>query len=69
MKNEPTTTELMDAIVDLHQAVGSGFRHVEKRFDRLEARMTSMEGEMKRVHHWMAHSDARFDALERRTGR
>lgn len=62
---EPTTTDVMNAILDLGYAVQQGFARVDARFDRLEERTTSIEGEIRGVHHWMARSDERFEALER----
>jgi hypothetical protein len=63
---EPTPTELMNAISDLHGAVLRGFAQVDARFERLETRVTSIEGEIRGIHNWMARADARFEALEAR---
>jgi hypothetical protein len=53
MNQEPSNTELMTAIIDLHEAVTQGFAqvdvrfaHINTRFDRLETRVTSIEGEL-----------------------
>ena len=76
MSDEPTKKDLMAAILSLHDDLNRGFgqvdRHftqVDKRLSNLEVRVTSIEGEVKGINHWMAHTDARFDALERRKGR
>ncbi|HTU70886.1 MAG TPA: hypothetical protein VMF11_11270 [Candidatus Baltobacteraceae bacterium] len=66
MEREPTPADLMNAILDMHGAMSQGFAQVDARFGRLEARVTSIEGEIRGIHHWIARSDARFDALERR---
>lgn len=70
----------MGAVLDLQRAVEQGFTRVDQRFDqvdgrldrvegrldRVETRITSVEGEVKGTNRWMAHTDARFEALERR---
>jgi hypothetical protein len=47
MDQEPSNTELMTAIVELHEAVTQGFAMVNARFDRLETpdrRLDALEG-------------------------
>ena len=79
MQHQPSTGELMKAIVDLHAAVSSGFSRVDERFsrvderfDRLEGRVGSLEygstairAEVSGLQRWMVQSDRRFEALER----
>jgi hypothetical protein len=52
MNQEPSNGELMTAIVELHGAVTQGFAKVDARFDRVEARVTSIEGELKGFNVW-----------------
>ncbi|MGC2128888.1 MAG: hypothetical protein WA629_02220 [Candidatus Aquilonibacter sp.] len=66
MNHEPSNGELMTAIVELHGAVTQGFARVDARFDRLEARVTSVEGELKGINSWTRRADERLDALEDR---
>ena len=61
MHQKPTTTDLMNAIVDLHTAVANGFARVDKRFaqvdkglDRLERGATSTAAELAGLQRWMA---------------
>jgi hypothetical protein len=66
MDREPSTSELMTAIVELHGAVTQGFAQVDARFERLETRVTSIEGEIKGINRWMNRSDQRLAVLEAR---
>ena len=73
---KPTTHELMNAIVDLHAAVSTGFARVDARFDRLEARVTNLEidltsvkGEVSGLQRWRDRTDERLTALELHTAR
>ena len=77
---EPTTRDLMNAILELHSAVSLGFARVDERFAgvderfagvderfaRMEQRLTGVEGEVRGLQRWMATSDQRFNALEGR---
>ncbi len=72
MHGKPTTSELMDAIIDLHAAVGTGFARVDARFERLEGRvgalevgLTGVRGEVAGLQRWMAQSEGRFEVIER----
>ncbi|MDP9110919.1 MAG: hypothetical protein M3M96_04745 [Candidatus Eremiobacteraeota bacterium] len=71
MPKKPTAVELLSSIVDLHSAVSLGFERNDTRFERLEARVTSLagemagfyrrfdtiEGEVSGLHSWMESSD------------
>ena len=57
MHQEPTPTELMGAIVELHEAVSRGFAQVDVRFAQVQGeisgihtRLTSVEGEISGIH-------------------
>ncbi len=81
MQREPSPAELMSAIVDLSNATANGFSQlgrelrsemkegfdrVDGRLDRVETRLTSIEGEVGGIRHWMNRTDGRLDSLERR---
>ncbi len=73
MEREPSNTELMTAIVELHNATGQGFARVDARFEQVEARLarvetqiTSIGGELKGINGWMSRNDQRLAALELR---
>ncbi|MDQ6823200.1 MAG: hypothetical protein M3Z07_01680 [Candidatus Eremiobacteraeota bacterium] len=59
MYSEPTTTDLMTAIVDLHGAVSAGFAAVDKRFGRVETRLDRVETRL-------TSGEGKTDGLERR---
>jgi len=44
MPPEPTPTELINAIVDLHAAVSAGFARVDARFELFDERLGRVEG-------------------------
>jgi hypothetical protein len=54
MNQEPSPTDLMNAILELSSATAQGFARVDSRFmqsdarmDRVETRLTSVEGEVR----------------------
>ena len=55
MAEEPTTKELLEAIVDLKDGMVEGFGAVHRRFDVVEQRLLD--------------HDRRFDTIDRRLGR
>lgn len=65
MDREPSNTELMTAIVELHGAVSQGFAQVDARFALLETRVTSIDGGLRGINGWMSRTDQRLAALER----
>lgn len=72
MQNEPTPSELMHAIVDLHGAMLTGFTRTEHRFESIDKRFEAIdrrfeEFEMRMIRRFDS-VDLRFDVLERRIG-
>lgn len=57
--SEPTTRDILDALLSFREAVEVRFDGVDRRFDRLEGRMNGIEGRMDRL-------EVRMDVLERR---
>ena len=72
MSDQPTTGQIMDALLTLQEAVAVGFAQTVKRDefiqfrDRLEWRVTNLET---RVDEGFARVDERFHQVERRLGK
>ena len=78
MDAEPSSREIMTAVLDLHGAVANGFAMVEGRLDRVEIRLdrvearldrvetqlTSIGGEVAGLQRWRLTVDGRLDRLE-----
>jgi hypothetical protein len=54
----------MDAILDLQSAVSAGFVAVDRRFDRVEYRLTNLEAEVAGIGRWTIRADERFARIE-----
>lgn len=59
MEQEPTTRDVMNAIVDLHGAMLHGFAQIDKRLSGHDARFVSVDRRFEQI-------DGRFDRIERR---
>jgi hypothetical protein len=58
---EPTTTDLMNAIIDLHGAMQHGFARMEERF---EIRFTGVEGRLGKVETRLTSVETRLTSVE-----
>lgn len=77
LKNEPTKREIMDAVLQLHQAVGAGFTNVDRQMSHIRADVDGLRGEVdglrgevnglrSEMHAGFRRVDERFDGLEGR---
>ena len=61
--NEPTKREIMDAVLQLHQAAQAGFTNVDRQMSHVRADVNGLRSEM---HAGFRRVDERFDRLETR---
>lgn len=62
MNEQPTTREILDALLDFRSAV-------EHRFDSVEAHLVRHDVRFDGIDRRLDHHDYRLDAIERRLGR
>jgi len=61
MDREPTTREVMDAVLELRDAVSSGFARVEKGFARVEREIRALDGRLGDFRNDMTRHFSRID--------
>lgn len=66
MEQEPTTRDVMNAIVDLHGAMLHGFAQIDARLSGHDAQFVSVDGRFKQIDRRFEQIDGRFDRIERR---
>ena len=66
MSDDSKHEAVMAAIDSLKGATELGFSQVHSRLDRVEARLTSVEGEVRGMRQWRDLVDARLDRLQAR---
>ncbi len=64
MDAEPSSREIMTAVLDLHGAVANGFAMVEGRLDRVENRLDRVENRLDRVEGRLDRVELRLDHVE-----
>ena len=63
MDAEPSSREIMTAVLDLHGAVANGFAMVEGRLDRVENRLDRVEGRLDRVELRLDHVETQLTSI------
>lgn len=69
MEQEPTTRDLMNAIVDLHGAMLHGFAQIDARLSGHDAQFVSVDGRFKQIDRRFEQIDRRFEQMDGRFDR
>lgn len=64
MEKDPTTRELMDALLDFQSGVTSRFDLIDRRFDRVDAKLLEHDRQFEAIDLRFAAMDRRFEAVE-----